>query len=107
MWGSPAFSELRFGSDNLIGLDDPMVDEFASKLVAARTLDDKLLYAKLLDRALQWGDYVIPSFHDPYSLGRIAYWDKFDMPDARPGSGTGAETWWCREAGKREAAAGR
>ena len=98
MWGSSDFNNLRFDDDNLTGLDNPMVDEFASRLAAARTLEEKRLYAKLLDRALQWREYVIPSFHDPYSMGRIAYWDRFGMPDTRPGSGTGADAWWCREA---------
>ncbi|ABS64751.1 extracellular solute-binding protein family 5 [Parvibaculum lavamentivorans DS-1] len=101
MWGSPAVQ--RDGVENLIGLDSPMVDEFAEKLSETRTLDDKRLYARLLDRALQWGVYVIPSFYDPHAMGRIAYWDRFAMPATRPKSGTGAETWWCKAAEQKAA----
>lgn len=102
MWGSPGVQ--RDGTDNLIGLENPMVDVFAERLADARTLADKRLYARLLDRALQWGVYVIPSFYDPHAMGRIAYWDRFAMPARRPKSGTGAETWWCKAAEPKEAA---
>lgn len=96
MWGSSKVQ--HDGQDNLIGLDNPMVDAFANRLAEVRTLDDKKLYARLLDRALQWGAYVIPSYYDPHAMGRIAYWDRFAMPSIRPKSGTGAETWWCKAA---------
>src|SRR5690606_20081400 len=45
MWGSPEAAAMRDGEDNLSGLDDPMVDAFATKLANARTLEDKKLYA--------------------------------------------------------------
>lgn len=104
MWGGSRFNEMRYGEENLIGLESPMVDEFALKLAEARTMDDKRLYARLLDRSLQWGLYAIPSFHDPYSLGRVAYWDRFARPEKLPGSGTGADTWWCKAAESHQAA---
>ncbi|MEQ8265675.1 MAG: extracellular solute-binding protein [Parvibaculum sp.] len=102
MWGSPDVQ--RDGQDNLIGLESPVVDDFAAKLAEARTLDGKRLYARLLDRTLQWGTYVIPSYHDPHAMGRIAYWDRFALPARRPKSGTGAETWWCKAAEQKAAA---
>lgn len=104
MWGSPEAAPMRDGEGNLSGLDDPMVDSFAAKLAAARTLEDKKLYAKLLDRALQWGFYVIPSFHDPNAMGRVAYWDRIERLELLPGSGTGKDAWWCKEAERQEAA---
>ncbi|MEQ9152206.1 MAG: extracellular solute-binding protein [Parvibaculaceae bacterium] len=105
MWGSPeAAAAMRNTEDNLSGLEDTMVDAFATKLKEARTLEDKKLYAKLLDRALQWGFYVIPSFHDPNAMGRVAYWDRFERPEGLPGNGTGGDSWWCKAAERQEAA---
>lgn len=101
MWGAAGGGAEK---DNLIGLENPMIDSFARKLAEARTLEDKRLYAKVLDRALQWGNYAIPSFHDPYAMGRIAYWDRFAMPDSRPKSGIGDQSWWCKAAEQDEAA---
>ena len=92
MWGSGEADVSRQGEDNLIGLENPMVDSFARKLADARTLDEKRLYARLLDRSLQWGFYAIPSFYDPYAMGRVAYWDRFAMPEKRPKSGIGDES---------------
>lgn len=100
MWGSDEVDVSRQGADNLIGLENPMVDSFARKLADARTLDEKRLYARLLDRSLQWGFYAIPSFYDPYAMGRVAYWDRFAMPERRPKSGIGDESWWCKAAGQ-------
>ncbi|MBO6669457.1 extracellular solute-binding protein [Parvibaculum sp.] len=100
MWGSGEADVSRQGEDNLIGLENPMVDSFARKLADARTLDEKRLYARLLDRSLQWGFYAIPSFYDPYAMGRVAYWDRFAMPEKRPKSGIGDESWWCKAAGR-------
>ena len=100
MWGSDVTGQ---GEGNLIGLESPMVDSFARKLAEARTLDDKRLYARLLDRSLQWGYYAIPSFYDPYAMGRVAYWDRFAMPQTRPKSGIGEDSWWCKAAERKEA----
>lgn len=100
MWGSGEADVSRQGEDNLIGLENPMVDSFARKLADARTLDEKRLYARLLDRSLQWGFYAISSFYDPYAMGRVAYWDRFAMPEKRPKSGIGDESWWCKAAGQ-------
>jgi microcin C transport system substrate-binding protein len=96
-WGSPAVQP--DGKDNLSGLESAMVDDFATRLAAARSLQEKQLYARLLDRALQWGDYVIPSYYDPYSMGRIAWWDRFGMPETRPKAGVGIDSWWYKGEG--------
>ena len=45
-----------------------------------------------LDRALQWGHWVIPHWHIAYD--RIAYWDKFGHPTITPPNGVQLMTWW-------------
>jgi microcin C transport system substrate-binding protein len=45
-----------------------------------------------LDRALQWGNWVIPNWHIPYD--RVASWDRFGRPAVTPSQGVQLDTWW-------------
>ncbi|OQX28573.1 MAG: ABC transporter substrate-binding protein [Spirochaeta sp. LUC14_002_19_P3] len=49
-------------------------------------------WARALDRVIMWNHYLIPEWH--ISSYRIAYWDKFSMPETRPLYSLGTGTWW-------------
>lgn len=99
-WGS-AFARQN-GSRNLIGIEDPAVDTLIEGIVRAPTRDDLVARVRALDRVLQWNHWVIPQWH--IAQDRIAYWNKFGMPDTVPLMGVQTDTWWVDR--KREEALG-
>lgn len=94
MWGSPDLTGSEKG--NLIGLTSEAADHFLKKLTEADSHQQRIFYARLLDRVLQWGEYVIPTFHDPFV--RVAYWDQLSPSPGQPSLGGGYDGWWCRKA---------
>lgn len=82
----------RKGGQNLIGLEDPVVDELVELLIAAPDRRSLVTRVRALDRVLQWGHWVIPHWHIPYD--RVAYWDKFGRPSVVPVQGVQIDTWW-------------
>ena len=89
-WGS-AYAQ-QSGSRNLIGIEDPAVDTLIEGLVRAPTRADLVARVRALDRVLQWNHWVIPQWHIAHD--RIAYWNKFGMPDTVPLMGVQTDTWW-------------
>jgi microcin C transport system substrate-binding protein len=47
-----------------------------------------------LDRVLLWGHYGVPGWYSKTS--RVAYWNKFGMPEKKPKDGIGFHTWWVK-----------
>ncbi len=83
------------GSRNYAGIADPAVDQLVELLIAASDRDHQVAIARALDRALQWGHYVIPLWHAVDD--RLITWDKFGRPDTLPGKDLGIiRTWWVR-----------
>jgi microcin C transport system substrate-binding protein len=80
------------GSQNVLGIKNPVIDQLIEGLVTAPDRATLVQYCRALDRVLQWGYYVIPQFH----LGAfwVAYWDKFRHPEVAPKYGIGLDTWW-------------
>lgn len=70
------------GSNNLIGLNDPVIDAMVEHLVYARDRETLVTAAHALDRVLLYGEYLIPHFY--IGSHRVAWWDKFDMPETLP-----------------------
>lgn len=103
-WGSHAAD--TNGSRNIIGIKNPAVDELIELIVTAQTRDDLIIRCRALDRVLQWNHYLIPNFH--LAAFRVAYWNKFGMPDKRPDPlySYGSTSWWIDPA-KEAALAGR
>lgn len=81
------------GSRNYAGIRNPVIDELVERLIAAPTRPEQIATARVLDRVLLWGHYLIPNWHT--DLHRLAYWDKFDRPAVVPLISLGfLETWW-------------
>lgn len=89
-WGSA--SGKTPGGRNLIGIEDPVVDELIDLLIAAPDREALITRTRALDRVLLWNFYVIPHYH--IQTTRIAYWNKFGMPDVVPPYGIDIDAWW-------------
>jgi len=89
-WGSANAD--RPGSQNLIGIKDPVVDELIELVINADSRESLVARTRALDRVLQWGIYVVPQFHVPFY--RVAYWNKFSFPPEPPKYGPGLDSWW-------------
>ena len=85
----------RPGSRNLIGIRNAGVDHLVAQLIQAPDREQLVLRARALDRALQWNHYVVPHYHT--NAYRIAYWNKFGIPDTRPKHAIGFDTWWIKD----------
>ena len=89
-WGSEAAD--RPGSRNLIGIKDPAIDQLIEALIASPDRETLVARTRALDRALLWGHYLIPMYH--IEVDRIAYWDRFGIPETIPMNGVTTDVWW-------------
>jgi microcin C transport system substrate-binding protein len=82
----------RPGSENTLGIKNPVIDQLIEELIKAPDRASLIAHVHALDRVLQWGYYLIPQFH----LGSfwVAYWDKFRRPAISPKYGFDLDTWW-------------
>ena len=91
-WGSEAADQS--GSDNILGIKNPAVDEMITKIVSAKTRDELVAATRALDRILLWNQYVVPQWG--YAKMRTARWNRFGRPDPLPRYGMSAfpAVWW-------------
>jgi microcin C transport system substrate-binding protein len=89
-WGSKAADII--GSQNLIGIKDPVIDALIEEVVKAPDRAQLVTRVHALDRVLLWGQYVIPHWHSAFN--RVAYWDRFGRPAAPPKYDLGFDSWW-------------
>lgn len=80
------------GSRNLMGLQDPAVDQLVEGLIMADSRAELITHTRALDRVLRAGHYLVPNYHT--SVYRVAYWDKFAHPAVAPKYDLGLYTWW-------------
>lgn len=92
-WGSES-ADIK-GSNNLIGIKNPVVDDLIKGLVAAQKKEDYVAYVKALDRVLKSENYMIFQWYSSYD--RVAYLDKFGQPDADKKIGFQPYLWWVKE----------
>ena len=92
-WGSKAAKQN--GSRNVIGIDNPVIDELIELLISAPDRKSLITRTKAFDRVMQWGHYVIPHWHLDYD--RLIYWKKFARPNITPSQGVQFNTWWIEE----------
>jgi microcin C transport system substrate-binding protein len=89
-WGS-SYADKQ-GSQNYVGIEDPVVDALIEAVIAAPDRQALVDRVRALDRVLGWGRWVVPQWHIPYD--RVAYWDKFGRPPVVPDQGVQIDTWW-------------
>jgi len=91
------------GSNNVMGLKNPVVDKMVENVIYAKDRQQLVTAARALDRVLLWGDYLVPNWY--IATHRTAYWNKFGYPDKTPlyydVSNWMLATWWVDEHGKR------
>ena len=92
-WGSQA-ADVQ-GSNNIIGIKNPVVDDLIKGLIEAQEKKEYVAYVKALDRVLLSENYMIFQWYSPSS--RVAYWDKFGKPEVKVKTGFLPFTWWIRE----------
>lgn len=83
------------GSRNLMGLQDPVVDQLVEGLIQADSRAELITHTRALDRVLRAGHYLIPNYHT--SVYRVAYWKKFAHPEQAPKYDLGLYTWWATD----------
>ena len=85
------------GSNNLIGVRDPAVDELMRHVVAAQTRPELIASVRALDRVLRHGHYVVPQYYG--NKFRVAYRSgMFERPAVAPQFYRAEDwvisTWW-------------
>ncbi len=70
------------GSRNLPGIKDPVVDALIGQIIQAPDRHALVIAARALDRVLLFGEYLVPNWY--IDVHRVAYWDKFGIPETRP-----------------------
>lgn len=83
------------GSNNIIGIQNPVVDELIQKIIETKDNELYTAYVKALDRVLLFNHYVIFNWYS--DSDRIAYWDKFAYPETKEHLGVDINTWWMKE----------
>lgn len=89
-WHSSAAD--RPDSRNLLGLQDEAIDTLVGHIISAQDRDALVTSTRALDRALQWGHYVIPNWYTDNF--RIAYWKQIAHPGKPTPHGLPLDTWW-------------
>lgn len=89
-WGSAA--ALRDGSRNLSGIQSNAIDTLIEALIASPDRETLIERTRALDRVLSWSFLGIPMFHT--KTDRLAYWNRFGIPDEEPMLGTSPDFWW-------------
>jgi microcin C transport system substrate-binding protein len=81
------------GSNNLAAIADPAIDALVERIIAAATRVELVVACKAIDRVIRAGRYWVPQWY--LAAHRIAYWDVFSHPAAKPRYGRAIpETWW-------------
>lgn len=101
-WGSRAAETP--GSRNTIGIKNPAVDALIDRIIFAKDRAKLVAATRALDRVLLWNHYVVPQWFSP--AVRIAFWNKFDHPEALPDRAIGFnQVWWYDADGAQSAQA--
>jgi microcin C transport system substrate-binding protein len=97
-WGSHS-ADVK-GSDNLLGIKSPVVDQLIEELVQSPDRPSLVIHTRALDRVLQWGFYVIPHYH--LAAFRVAYWNKVRHPAVTPKYALDLDSWWIDTTAEKE-----
>lgn len=92
-WGSQSADTK--GSQNLIGIKNPVIDALIGNITEATTREELVTATRALDRVLQWNFYMIPQWY--IDTFRVAYWNKLGRTENNPPYGLPyVETWWVK-----------
>ena len=81
------------GSQNLVGISDPVIDALIDKIISADSRTSLRTACKVLDRVIRSGRYWVPHWYKASHW--LAYWDVFGRPATKPRYARGIpETWW-------------
>jgi len=81
------------GSQNLVGISDPVIDALIDKIIAADSRAGLTMACRVLDRVIRSGRYWVPHWYKASHW--LAYWDVFGRPATKPRYARGIpETWW-------------
>ena len=80
------------GSENVMGICDPVVDALIGELLKSKDRASQIAATRALDRVLLWGNYLVPNWH--LSAVWVAYWDRFGRPSQPVRTGVDLSTWW-------------
>lgn len=93
-WGSAAAE--REGSANYMGVSDPAIDALTRKVIFAKDRDELIATTRALDHVLLAHHFSVPTY--TLRAVRLAWWDRFSMPERLPEYGVGfPDTWWAKE----------
>lgn len=79
-WGSAAADTA--GSDNMAGIRNAAIDKLIDQVIFAKNRAALTTAVRALDRALIWSQFVVPQWYLPKI--RLAYWNRFGMPEKLP-----------------------
>lgn len=86
------------GSDNLMGVADPVVDAVIARIVQADRRDELVTLVRVLDRLLRLGYYIVPHFYS--NVHRISYRHTLAYPKVLPRfyriEDWSLMTWWMK-----------
>lgn len=101
-WGSEEAG--KDGTKNYAGIKNPAIDALIDKLIFSKDRKGLITACRALDRALIWNQYMVPMWYG--ATERIAYWDRFGIPEKTPDFGLGFPTtwWWDADKAKKTAA---
>lgn len=91
-WSSQAAQSQ--GSENYPGIQDPLVDDFISKVLKAKNYNQLISHAQVLDRILRSNYYTLPLTH--MKKDYVAYWNTLDHPKLDPGMTAYYVSWWAK-----------
>ena len=80
------------GSRNLMGIQNPIIDDLVERIVAASDFKQLQTLAFSLDRVLLWNYYMIPHWY--LNHYRIAHAARIKHPKTNPSYGLDLDSWW-------------
>lgn len=90
------------GSDNAMGVSDPVVDALLARIVQAEKRGELVTLVRVLDRLLRLGYYIVPHFYS--NVHRVSYRHTLAYPKVLPRFYRIEEwsvmTWWMKPDGK-------
>ena len=86
------------GSDNAMGVADPVVDALLTRIVQSERRDELVALVRVLDRVLRLGYYIVPHFYS--NAHRVSYRHTLAYPKVLPKfyriEEWSVATWWMK-----------